>query len=96
MPWLLSKSSRKGKKWMVQHGKTKIHFGASGYSDYTIHKDPRRKKMYLARHKPGQDWDKSGINTAGFWSRWLLWEYPDFEKSIREFEKKFNIEIQRK
>lgn len=27
------------------------HFGASGYSDFTQHKDEERKKRYLERHK---------------------------------------------
>ena len=33
-----------------------------------------KKKAYLARHsKMGEDWTKSGIKTAGFYSRWVLW-----------------------
>ena len=37
-------SSRKDKKYMLvtPEGK-KIHFGAKGMSDYTIHKDDKRK-----------------------------------------------------
>jgi hypothetical protein len=27
-----------------------ISFGASKYQDYTMHKDPQRKKNYLSRH----------------------------------------------
>jgi len=26
------------------------HFGASGYSDFTQHKDEKRKQRYLERH----------------------------------------------
>ena len=44
----ITKSSNPKKKYtaIVEDGdKTKtIHFGASGYSDYTIHKDPSRKE----------------------------------------------------
>jgi len=33
-----------------------------------------KKKAYLARHsKMGEDWTKSGLRTAGFMSRWVLW-----------------------
>ena len=33
-----------------------------------------KKKAYLARHgKMGEDWTKSGLKTAGFMSRWVLW-----------------------
>ena len=34
----------------------------------------QKKKAYLARHsKMGEDWAKSGLKTAGFMSRWILW-----------------------
>ena len=36
----LKKSTRGDKKFMVTVNDKKIHFGASGYSDYTKHKDP--------------------------------------------------------
>jgi len=40
----IKKSSRKNKKYMlVTPDSKKIHFGANGYSDYTIHKDDKRK-----------------------------------------------------
>ena len=32
-----------------------------------------------------------GIYTAGFWSRWLLWSYPDLEKSKKFISKKFGF-----
>ena len=40
----IKNSSRKDKKYMlvIPDGK-KIHFGANGMSDYTIHKDDKRK-----------------------------------------------------
>ena len=73
-------------------GKT-IHFGASGYSDYTIHKDLARKTSYIVRHQMNENWTKSGIDTAGYWARWLLWNQPTLEASIRDTERKFNIKI---
>ena len=48
----ISKSNKEGKKLKaVNDNKKTIHFGASGYSDYTKHKDDDRKERYLARHK---------------------------------------------
>ena len=70
-----------------------VHFGANGYSDYTKHKDPDRMRLYLARHAPGQDWTKHGIITAGFWSRWILWNQPGFIASIKDVERRFGINI---
>ena len=89
----LEKSSKKGKKFMVLIGNKTIHFGAEGMSDYTIHKDQERMKRYISRHKSREDWSENGIKTAGFWSRWILWNLPNFEKSIKNTEKNFNIKI---
>jgi len=89
----LSKSNRDGKKYkVIVDGKT-IHFGAEGYDDYTSHNDPERKAKYIARHKVRENWNKSGISTAGFWSRWLLWNEPSLQASIKAIERKFNIKI---
>ena len=73
----VSRSDRAGKKWQarLESGKT-VHFGASGYQDFTQHGDTKRRGSYLARHRPNQDWSKGGVGTAGFWSRHLLWEKP--------------------
>lgn len=91
----LSKSSRDDKKYMVRVDNKTIHFGGDGYSDYTKHKDPERKKLYISRHKSRENWKKSGIKTAGFWSRWLLWGEPTLKDSISEIERRFNVEIKR-
>lgn len=90
----ISKSNKKDKKWMVTTPEGRIiHFGASGYEDYTIHKDRARWQRYKARHSSNEDWNKSGINTPGFWSRWILWNKPSFRDSVKNTEKKFNIKI---
>jgi len=91
----LSKSTRDGKKYMVKVDNKTIHFGQDGASDYTKHKDPDRKQRYLTRHKKKENWTKSGIKTAGFWSRWLLWGEPTLAASINKIEKKFNVKIVR-
>lgn len=81
---------------MVKVGNKTVHFGAKGYSDYTIHKDPERKERYIQRHKANEDWSKSGIDTAGFWSRWLLWGEPTLKDSIEKIEDKFGLKIIRR
>ena len=70
----VTKSNAKGKKYTAElpSGK-RVHFGAKGYQDFTQHRDEARRKNYLARHGGGgQDWGDR--ETAGYWSRWLLWE----------------------
>ena len=93
----LSRSTRSDKKYMVvvtnSSGKKTIHFGQDGYSDYTKHKDQDRMKRYLSRHKSRENWGKSGIKTAGFWSRWLLWNKPTLTASIKDTERRFGIDI---
>ena len=69
----------------------KIHFGANGYSDYTKHKDDERKKRYILRHKENENWTSTGILTAGFWSRWVLWNKPDLKTSIDNTKKRFKL-----
>ena len=94
----LQKSTNPNKKYMVtlvqpdKKNKT-IHFGASGYSDYTKHKDSDRMKKYDSRHKSREKWGKSGIKTAGFWSKWILWSKPGLKQSIDYTSNKFNIKI---
>ena len=68
----------------------RIPFGAKGYEDYTQHHNPLRKENYLTRHRTREDWKDP--MTAGALSRWILWEYPSLERSVREFKRKFSLE----
>ena len=40
----------KPKYYIITNSGHKVHFGAKGYSDFTIHKDPA-KQRYIDRHK---------------------------------------------
>tara|TARA_R110000751_G_scaffold117498_1_gene217716 strand:+ start:128 stop:436 length:309 start_codon:yes stop_codon:yes gene_type:complete len=93
-------SSNKGKKYdaffktgeKTADGKDKekkVSFGAVGYSDYTKHKDEKRKKSYLARHKPTEKW--SSPMTAGSLSRWILWNKTSLGASKADFKRRFNL-----
>lgn len=94
MDIILRKSNKPNKKFMVTFdGKKTIHFGAKGMSDFTIHKDKERKQRYINRHKARENWTKSGIKTAGFWSKHILWNKPSLRDSIKDTEKRFNIKI---
>jgi len=90
----LEKNPDKLKKFKVTlpDGRS-VKFGARGYSDYTIHGDEERMKRYLTRHRSREDWTKGGIDTAGFWSRWLLWSKPSLPQAKKYMEKKFGIKI---
>lgn len=97
----LLQSDKDAKKLMVinPEGK-KIYFGGGDNMDFILYnkirhpKSNEKRKAYIARHsKLNEDWNKSGINTPGFWSRWLLWEKPTFKGAIDNIEEKFNINI---
>ena len=86
------KSDKPNKKYyIITNDNKKVYFGATGYSDFTIHKDETRKQRYINRHKKNENWTKSGINTAGFWSRWILWHLPTIKESYNDIKRRFNI-----
>ena len=97
------KSSRQGKKYDAiihrEDGRTKtVPFGQAGASDYTLHKDKDRKERYIARHKGmNEDWSFEGYDTAGFYSKWILWNLPSLRASVADTIKRFsNINIKLK
>ena len=90
----IRRSHRKEKKWDAvfdKDGKEKIvPFGAHGMSDYTKHKDKTRKARYLHRHAGmGEHWNQP--DTPGALSRWVLWNKPSFEASMKDFKKRFHL-----
>lgn len=83
------------KKFTVvfDNGKT-ISFGARGYQDYTMHKDPERKQRYISRHpQKRENHSASGRYTAGFWAMHLLWNKPSLSASARDIERKFGFKV---
>ena len=86
------KSDKPTKKYyIITNENKKVYFGQAGASDFTIHKDEERKQRYIIRHKNNEIWTKLGINTAGFWSRWLLWNKSTIKDSYEDIKRKFNI-----
>ena len=89
----ITRSDRDGKKMkavFTKDGRTKtIHFGSEGMSDYTKHRDDARKKRYLDRHRANETWENP--MTAGSLSRYVLWNKPTVQSSIRDFKRRFNL-----
>jgi len=69
-----------------------VPFGDNRYSDYTLHKDVKRKELYDLRHCKNEDW--TNLNTAGAWSKWILWNKPDIYEAISDMENRFKIKIE--
>lgn len=78
-------STIKGKRYTVYVPKgdkqVKVDFGSSEHDNYTIHKDPERKRLYQIRHKNDHINDPY---SAGFWSWYVLWNKPSLSDSFKE------------
>lgn len=90
----IKKSTRSGKKLMgiFYDGDKKvktIHFGAVGYSDYTIHRDEGRRQRYIDRHRSSEDWKNP--MTAGTLALYILWNKPTISASITDYKRIFNF-----
>ena len=92
---VIEKGTAKNKKWKAifydDQGKKirTVQFGSKGMSDFTINKDKERKQRYLDRHRKRENWNDP--MTAGALSRWLLWNKPTLEGSIKDFKKRFKL-----
>ena len=91
--YIIKPSTRENKRYVVVMKGMSHHFGSKAYDNYTDHNDDKRKASYIARHKAREDWSESGIHSAGFWSRWLLWNEKTLVKSARDIEKRFGVRI---
>jgi len=94
MKVVIKPSTSSGKKYMAiftQEGKKikTTHFGASGASDFTKNKDPKRKASYLARHKSNENWND--YKSAGSLSRYILWNKPTLSASIASYKSRFRL-----
>ena len=91
----IKKSTKSGKKYQAtftyaDRKQTKtVHFGASGYEDFTKHKDTKRKQRYIDRHRRKENWNDP--TTAGSLSRYILWNKPSLQESITSYKKRFNL-----
>jgi hypothetical protein len=92
--YILTRSPKITKKYLIITPDNKhIHFGAKGYNDYLITNDNQKKELYIKRHKSRENWTKSGINTAGFWAKHILWNKKTLLESIKSIEQKYLIKI---
>ena len=95
------KSDAKNKKWTAyfcmckgeskccDNDKKKVHFGATGYTDYTIGATEEQRKSYLARHASGKT---AKPDTANALSYYILWgDSRSRQTNINTFKKKYNL-----
>ena len=92
---VISKSTVKGKKYTaIFYDKDKkiktTHFGATGYSDYTLSRDKEQRTRYRNRHK--KDLKTRDYKRAGFLSYYILWgDSTSIKENIKSYKKRFNL-----
>jgi hypothetical protein len=100
----IKKSTNPDKKLMAVFEITKdgkktkktTHFGSSANKDYILYtkedgkeKANQMRDAYLKRHIVNENWDD--FTSAGSLSRYILWEKPTIEASIKFFKSKFKL-----
>jgi hypothetical protein len=90
--------------FLLPSGRQKtVHFGGKGNRDFTLINKKGSKwylptasernevrRRYIQRHSRGnENWNDP--TTPGALSRWILWEKPTFQGSLRAYLKRFGI-----
>ena len=91
----LQKSNKPEKKWMItieyregQRPKT-IHFGASGYKDYTIGATDQQRTNYRSRHRKEAN---QSFDTAGAMSYYILWgKSRSRMENFNAYKRRYNL-----
>ena len=87
---LIRPSTRKAKKWMAEfQDGTVTHFGASGYSDYTLGASEAQRAAYISRHAHENQRDP---RSAAALSRYILWgDSRSMQASISAYKRRFKL-----
>ena len=89
-----SKSSRKGKKYMMVFETKTIHFGSDVSQTFVEGASEKKRANYIARHKVREDFSK--INPASL-SRYILWgNSSNLQTNLKDYIKRFKITDNRK
>ena len=88
---VLTRAPAPHKYKVVIDGKKTVRFGAQGYNDNTKTGDDKAKRAYIARHRVTEDW--SNYKTSGFWAKHLLWNKPTLQASIKDVERRYDMDI---
>lgn len=86
----LKGSNKKYEITFEKNGKQYIRkFGASGMSDFTIHKDRERRERYITRHK--KDLGSNDPMKPGYLSMYILWNKPSLSASLADYKRRLNV-----
>lgn len=85
-----NKKKRYDAHFKKDDGKIKVvSFGSPDHDNFTIHKNEKRKRAYLARHK--KDLETKDPTRPGYLSYYLTWNKPTLQASIKDYKSRFNL-----
>tara|TARA_R110000803_G_scaffold210807_1_gene283842 strand:- start:1253 stop:1543 length:291 start_codon:yes stop_codon:yes gene_type:complete len=68
----------------------KTSFGASGYTDYTLSGDKKKRDAYRKRHV--KDLKTKDPTRAGYLSFYILWgDSTSIQTNLKAYKKRFNL-----
>jgi hypothetical protein len=82
--------ARDGKHKYIAHFSNgrKTRFGATGYQDYTMHNDVKRRDAYRKRH--AKDLNTNDPYRAGYLSYYILWgDSTSLTENVRAYNRRF-------
>ena len=86
----LKNNTKKYEITFQKNGKKYIRkFGATGMSDYTIHKDRERRERYISRHK--KDLKTNDPMKPGYLSMFILWNKSSLSASLADYKRRLNV-----
>jgi hypothetical protein len=74
------------RSYVSRHGGIILKKLKQQINENVVHND-----MLLVNKSSKENWNTSGIYTAGFWSRWLLWSYPTIHCAKKHIRDTYNI-----
>tara|TARA_R110002020_G_scaffold325627_1_gene541243 strand:- start:185 stop:475 length:291 start_codon:yes stop_codon:yes gene_type:complete len=89
--YILKKSEKKGKRFVIIMDKMKHHFGSDVGKTYIDGRTEKEKQNWIKRHSVNKNWDNK--HSSIFFSRMLLWTEPTLKKAIKALEKKDKVKI---
>lgn len=90
--YILKKSDRKGKRFVIIMDNMKHHFGSDVGKTFVDNRTEKEKKAWEARHRQDKNWNNK--HSSIFFSRYLLWgKHKNLKKNIKDLEKLLNVKI---
>ncbi len=89
--YILKKSDRKNKRFVIIMDNMKHHFGSDVGKTFVDNRTEKEKQAWVKRHEKDKGWNNkhSGI----YYSRHLLWNTKNLKKNIKDLEKLLNVKI---